>query len=82
MHEITVKLGSAGRLTIPASFRKALAISEGDHLILRLKEDRLELLTQRQAIKNAQDLVRRYIPAGSNLAADLITERRQEAARE
>jgi hypothetical protein len=43
---------------------------------------RLELLTQRQAIKNAQDLVRRYIPAGSNLAADLITERKQEAARE
>ena len=72
----------SGTSIIPASFRKALAISEGDYLILRLKEDRLELLAQRQAIKNAQDLVRRYIPAGSNLAADLITERKQEAARE
>jgi hypothetical protein len=36
----------------------------------------------RKAIKRAQDLVARYVPADRSLANELIDERRREAERE
>jgi len=38
--------------------------------------------TRAAAIKRAQAIARRYVPAGSSLVDELIAERREEAARE
>ena len=38
----------------------------------------MRIFTIEQAVKRAQDLVRRYIPAGRSLSNELIEERRQE----
>ncbi len=45
-------------------------------------EEELRLRTRRQAIKEAQDIVARYIPKTRDLVVELIAERRDEAARE
>ncbi len=38
--------------------------------------------TRRQAIKEAQAIVARFVPKGRDLVAELIAERREEAGRE
>ncbi|MDQ3396364.1 MAG: AbrB/MazE/SpoVT family DNA-binding domain-containing protein [Deinococcota bacterium] len=78
----TVKLGSNGRLVIPAQYRKALGVGEGDELVMRLEEGELRLSTRKIALKRAQERVRRYVPEGVSLAGELIDERLEEAAKE
>jgi len=48
-------------------------------VILQLEDREVLVLTPRQAIKRAQDLVRRYVPQGRSLSQELIAERRDEA---
>jgi hypothetical protein len=47
-----------------------------------LDEEGLRLYTPAQAVARVQALVRRYVPEGRNLSAELISERREEAVRE
>lgn len=82
MYTTKTSLGKGGRLVIPARYRKALGLREGDEVILRLEGDGLRILTVRHALLSAQKLLRRYVPAGRSLAAELIAHRRQEARRE
>lgn len=77
-----VVIGEGGRLVIPAPYRQALGVREGDKVILQLEEAGLRILTPDQALRRAQMLVRRYVPAGRSLADELIAERRQEARRD
>ena len=77
-----VKLGSNGRLVIPASYRRALGVEEGDELVVRLEEGELRLSSRKTALKRAQDRVRRYLPETGLLSEELIAERRKEADRE
>ena len=78
----TVKLGANGRLVIPAKYRKALGLEEGDELIVRLDEGELHLSTRKLAFRRAQELVRRYVPEGISLSDELIANRREEVVRE
>ena len=69
-------------MVIPSRYRRAAGLKEGDEVILALDETGLRILTPRQAIKQAQDLVRKYIPVGDRLADELLSERRRDAKRE
>jgi bifunctional DNA-binding transcriptional regulator/antitoxin component of YhaV-PrlF toxin-antitoxin module len=82
MSEIMVKLGKGSRLVVPAGYRKAMGIAAGDTLILRFEAGILHIMTPRQAIKQAQDLVRGYVPKERSLVDEFIAERRQVAAHE
>jgi len=75
-------IGKGGRLVIPASYRKALGLREGDEVIVRLESDGVRILTVRQALQGAQKLVRQYVPTGRSLAKELIAQRREDARRE
>lgn len=75
-------MAEGGRVVIPAEFRRALKLDVGDEVILRLGEGELTILTPRQAIRRAQQLVRKYIPEGRKLAEELITDRRAEVESE
>jgi len=70
-----------GRLVIPAAYRKALALKPGDEVFLVLKDGEIRIVSTRQAIAQAQTLVRRYVPKGRSLSEELIEERHEEAAR-
>lgn len=73
-----VRLGAGGRVVIPAAYREALSLSEGDELVLVLEDGSLRLLRTEQAVQRAQELVDRYIPRDRDLASDLLKQRRQE----
>jgi AbrB family looped-hinge helix DNA binding protein len=79
---VKVRLGPDGRTIIPATFREALGLKEGDVLFARLEDGEIVLLTPRAAMLRAQEIVRRYVPAGVSLVDELIEDRRREAERE
>jgi bifunctional DNA-binding transcriptional regulator/antitoxin component of YhaV-PrlF toxin-antitoxin module len=70
-------------VVIPADFRKALGVEVGDTVVIELKDDELRLRSGQAAIRKVQAMVREYVPDdGRSLADELITDRREEAARE
>jgi len=77
-----VKIGTNGRLVIPANLRKVLGVEEGDELLARIVDGELRITTPAAAIKRAQAIVRRYVPTDHSLVDELIKERREAAARE
>ncbi len=76
------KIGQSGRVVIPGEYRRRLGLRSGDEIIMHLDEEGLHLYTPAQAVARAQALVRRYVPEGRSLSDELISERREEAARE
>lgn len=82
MMQVKTRVGEGGRIVIPAEYRQALGLKVGDEVILRLEDDQVHILTLRQAIRRAQELVSRYVPQGRSLADELIAERRLEAENE
>jgi AbrB family looped-hinge helix DNA binding protein len=80
--ESKVKIDRGGRLVIPANFRKALGIESGDEVVLQLKDDSIRVITIQEAVQQAQERVRKYIPSSVSLSDELIAERREEAKNE
>jgi AbrB family looped-hinge helix DNA binding protein len=78
MAEIRTKLAEGGRIVIPAEYRQALDLHIGDEVILRLEDGTLRIYTPSQAIRDAQELLRPYLPQGRSLSDELIAERRKE----
>lgn len=76
--EARTTLDANGRVVVPAPFRRALGLEEGDEVILRLGEGEIRITTPRQALRRAQELVRRRVPRTRSLAAELVRERREE----
>lgn len=77
------RINQQGRIVIPAECRAVAGLKPGDELLVEaLGEGELRLLTPAQAIKKAQAIVARHVPKERDLVAELIAERRAEAARE
>jgi AbrB family looped-hinge helix DNA binding protein len=77
-----IRIGPDGRVVIPASFREALKLNEGDALFARIEGGEIHLLTPRAAAQRAKAVVRRFVPEGVSLVDELIEDRRREARRE
>ena len=71
-----------GRVLIPAPMREAMGLKNGGRVSARLSDGAVILETHAAAIRRAQALVARYVPAGVDLVAELIADRRAKAARE
>ncbi len=82
MGDYKAKIGPNGRIVIPAACRKALGVGPGDEVLMRLEDGELRLYTQAQAVRRAQELVRKHVPEGESLVDDLLAERRREVAQE
>ena len=82
MKSVRTHLGKGGRIVLPAAYRHAMRLHPGDEVVLVLDDKGLRLLPPTHAVKQAQALVRQFVPAGRRLAKELIQERRQEAKRE
>jgi AbrB family looped-hinge helix DNA binding protein len=76
------KVSNGGRIVIPSEYRKAMGLSVGDDVVIRLEKGELRLNSLRESVKAAQDLVRSYVGKNRSLADELIKERRSEAKRE
>lgn len=82
MTAIKTRLGKGGRVVIPAEYRKKLGIEPGDEIIVSFKDGEIKISTIKEAVRRAQEIVRRFVPEGVSLVDELIQERRREAARE
>lgn len=69
-------------MVIPSEYRKAMGLSIGDEVVIRLEKGELRLKSLRESVKSAQALVRSYIGKNRSLVDELIAERRSEAKRE
>ena len=74
------KVDRAGRIVIPAEFRKALGVEPGKQLMMRVTEPGfMEVWTAEYWIRKAQETVRQYVPEDVSMVDELIAERRREA---
>ncbi len=76
----TIRRG--GVIQVPAGFLESMGAAEGDQVQLALDGDVVRVLSRAAAIREAQELVRRYVPEGVSLVDELLAERRAEVARE
>ena len=77
-----MRVNQNGRVVIPASFRRALGISIGDEVILRIVDDELRITTLRRRLERAQRLVRKHVKPNTSLVDELIAERHEAARNE
>lgn len=77
----TARIDKSGRILIPAPYRKALGIGAGDEVVVMLEGDSVRLLTARQALHEARQLLK-LSGRGRKLTGELIQERRAEALRD
>jgi AbrB family looped-hinge helix DNA binding protein len=80
--EFRVQVHSGGRFVLPSKLRKELKIKAGDEIVLRLENGYIRLVPLHQAVIIAQQTVKKYVPKGTSLVADLIHARKEEAAHE
>lgn len=79
-----MKMSEGGRVVVPVEVRKALHLREGETLLGELRDGEFVLMTRRQRLRKAQDLIARYCPLaeGESVVDELISEHRIEAQRE
>jgi AbrB family looped-hinge helix DNA binding protein len=83
MSTARTKIDKAGRILIPAKLRTELNVGPGDAVVMETSGDELHVRPYRLAIREAQAIIRKYIPdRDRSLVDELIAERRQEAERE
>lgn len=80
--QVRATIGPGGRVVIPAAYRAALGVKEGDALIMRLEGEGLRLVSYDTETRLIREMIARYVPEGVSLVDELIRERRREAAAE
>ncbi len=81
MNEMTGHIDPSGRLLVPAAFRRALGLTPGASVTLRVSDGELRVVARSEAVRLAQERVRRYVTPDRRLADELIAERRTERRR-
>jgi AbrB family looped-hinge helix DNA binding protein len=83
MSTARARIDKAGRILIPSKLRTELGVAPGDPVVLEMSGDELRVRPYRQAIREAQAIIRKYIPdQARSLVDELIAERREDAERE
>ena len=75
-------IGTSGRLVIPVQYRKALGLTEGEGVMISLKNGHIEISLLDKSIKNAQKIVRKYLQSDSDLVEMLLNDRKKEIENE
>lgn len=83
MATYTTRLEKSGRILLPAPVRRSLRFSEGSAVLVKVEESgAIQITSRAQALAKVRKEIRQYIPAGRNLAEELIRDCRAEAERE
>ena len=75
-------IGKSGRLVIPAQYRKALGLTEGEGVMISLKNGHIEISPIEESIKRAQKKIRKYLQPETDLVEILFDERKEDVANE
>jgi len=79
METVSTRIAKGGRIVIPAEFRRVLGLETGDEVILRLDGGEVRIISRREAIREAQALVREHVKGRRSLVKELREQRRREA---
>ena len=79
---INMKMSDGGRVVIPAEIRHSMGLKEGDTVLWELRGGEAVLTTRLAQMREAQAMVRQYLPAGVSLVDELIADRRAENAQD
>jgi AbrB family looped-hinge helix DNA binding protein len=80
---VTVKIGPNGRIVLPAKIRRKMGVAPGDSVVLEYRKNgTLQIVSRREAVRQAQALVRKFVGKNRRLSQELSDERRKEAARD
>ncbi len=78
-----VKIGTSGRMVLPAALRERHQMRPGDTLVFRSRDDgAVEVRTRDQVLREALDYFAALAPADRILSEELIRERHLEAEAE
>ena len=77
-----VRVDPGGRVVVPAGFRKALGIRNGQEVLMVLDDGFVRLQTVDAALERVRAIARRRRTGAGSVADDFIAERRAEAAKE
>lgn len=76
---IQTKVSDGGRVVIPIEIRQSMSIREGDAVLWDFHDGVATLTTRRTQLKEAQAMVRKYVPQEVSLVDELIADRRAES---
>ena len=77
-----VRVDPAGRVVLPAAFRRALEIHNGDVLVMSVSDRSVRLHTVDAALERVRAIARRKRATDSSIVDQFIADRRTEAAAE
>jgi AbrB family looped-hinge helix DNA binding protein len=80
MHRLHIQ--GHGRVSIPSDIRKALGLTVGTEVFVRAEDRRVVITAVDDALAQFQRDVADRVPADRDLVAELIADRRAEAARD
>lgn len=73
------KVSGMGRVVLPAELRKEFGIEDGQEVVFSRTEYGIQIMTLDQAIRQAQQMVRRHVPKGVSLVDQLHDARRKDS---
>lgn len=73
------KVSGMGRVVLPAELRKEFGIEDGKEVVFSRTEYGIQITPLDQAIRQAQEVVRRYVPKGVSLVDELHAARRKDS---
>lgn len=82
LEQMSVSVGKGGRIVIPARYRKALGIADGDSVFIKLEGEELRIVSDETEVRRVREIIDRYVPEGVSLVDELLRERRREVAAE
>ncbi len=80
--QVRTTIGPGGRVVIPAQYRAALAIKEGDAVFMRLDGEELRVVSDATEVQRVREMIAGYVPESESVVDELILERRREAEAE
>lgn len=75
-----MSMSEDGRIVLLAAIRRAANVRPKEVLTIRVDDEGIHIQTRRQAIKQAQAVVREFTKGRLGLVQDFLRERRREAA--
>jgi|APCry1669189070_1035195.scaffolds.fasta_scaffold39697_1 AbrB family looped-hinge helix DNA binding protein len=75
MQEYRAIFGENGRIIIPAPLRNIMKLTPGEEIILRYDNNSINILTMKQAVKEAQSIVMQYNKDHISLTSSLKQSR-------
>ncbi len=77
---VRAAVGPGGRVVIPAAYRRALEVEEGDYIVMQMDGEDLRVSNDAKELQRMREVLNSYVPEGVSVVDELIAERRREVA--